>query len=258
MLGFISGFLAPFRGFARLAQRPKLWPFAAIPVALNIALCILTAWGWFGFAEPAFEDYLAGAAGFDDGFFGSAARWLVRIVMFLAALPLLFGVYLALAGIVGGPFYEALCGATEAEEVGRREDPSTKNFFRILIDGVAVEVGNLLVSVVGGLAALALTVFVPVFGVIAATGIGWFLAGFGYLAYPFDRRTRPLGEKLKIVLAHWDVALGFGLATYLLLVPIVTVPLVAPCAVVGAALLFPEGRRGGRGASRPGTAPRQS
>ena len=256
MLGFISGFLAPFRGFARLIARPKLWPLAAIPVALNVALCVLTAWGWFGYAEPALEDRLAAAAGFDDGFFGTAARWLVWFVMFLAALPLLFGVYLAMAGVVGGPFYEALCGATEAEVLGRRADPSTKNFFRILIDGVAVEVGNLVVSIVGGLAALALTLFVPPFGVVPATLIGWFLAGFGYLAYPFDRRTRPLGEKLKIVLAHWDVALGFGLATYLLLVPIVTVPFVAPCAVVGAALLFPEGERGGRRDPGPGSTSR--
>ena len=73
MLGFISGFLAPFRGFARLIARPKLWPLAAIPVALNVALCVLTAWGWFGYAEPALEDRLAAAAGFDDGFFGTAA-----------------------------------------------------------------------------------------------------------------------------------------------------------------------------------------
>jgi CysZ protein len=246
MLGFIPGFLAPFRGFARLAARPRLWPFAAIPVALNVGLCVGVAWAWFGLAEPALEARIADAAALGDGFFDSAARWLVRVLMFLAALPLLFGVFLALTGVVGGPFYEALCAATEAEALGRRDDPSVRNFFRVLVDGLAVEAGNLVVAVAGGVLALVMALAFPPFGAVPATALGWFLAGFGYLAYPFDRRARPLREKLAIVMRHWDVALGFGAATYLLLLPMVTAPLVAPCAVVGAALLFPGGERAGR------------
>jgi CysZ protein len=247
MLGFVSGFLAPFRGFARLLARPSLWPWAAAPIALNVVLCVGVAYLWGWVLAPRAEQWVVDSVGL-TGFFADAGHWVVRVVLFLAALPLLLGVYLVLAGIVGGPFYEVLCAATESEQLGSKVEGPRRRMLGALVAGVRVEIGNLFVTLVGGVAALAAALLLPPFGAVLATGLGWFLAGFGYLAYPFDRRTLSLGQKLRIVFRRLDVALGFGLATYVLLIPVVTVPLVAPCAVIGAALLFPGGRfgRGGR------------
>ena len=75
--------------------------------------------------------------------------------------------------------------------------------------------------------------------------LAWFLAGFDFIAYPFDRRAMKLRRKLGIALRNLPTTLGFGLAVSLMLLPVVTLPFAAPCAVAGAALLFPGGRRRG-------------
>jgi CysZ protein len=160
-----------------------------------------------------------------------------------ATLPLLLAVYLALAGILGGPFYETLCEAVEAEELGRPAPTHGRGFLSALLAGVGVECGNFVVSFAGGIVAFAVSFAFPPFGAFAAAGIAWALAGFGYLVYPFDRLATPLRAKLATVSKRLDVALGFGAAVYVLLIPIVTVPFVAPCAVAGAALLFPGGSK---------------
>lgn len=245
MTGFVAGFAAPFRGFLRLAARPRLWPLAAAPVALNVLLCAGLGYAWFGVVEPRAEKALVEGLGLGAGWVAALGAWAVFVVMLLAALPLLLGVYVALAGVVGGPFYDVLCAATEAEVLGEKYETPRRGFVAGLAAGLRCELGNLVVAVVGGLLAFAASFVAPPFGLGVATGLGWFLAGFGYLAYPFDRRALTLGSKLKVVLRRLDVALGFGCATYVLLLPVVTAPFVAPCAVVGAALLFPGARRGG-------------
>jgi uncharacterized protein involved in cysteine biosynthesis len=119
--------------------------------------------------------------------------------------------------------------------------------FRLFMDGIRVESGNLVVAVVGGVLALLLPVFVPGVGAAVAVPLTWFLAGFDFMAYPFDRRALKLRRKLGIAARHLPATLGFGLAVWLMLVPVVTLPFAAPCAVTGAALLFPGGRPRARG-----------
>jgi uncharacterized protein involved in cysteine biosynthesis len=258
VLGFFAGFFAPFRGAAAILRSPRRRALAAWPVALNVALVVLVGWAWFAFAGGWFEELAFGAEGDGDAWYVSAGRWFLRLLTFVAALPVVLGAYLAAAGVVGGPFYEALCADVEAEVLGEPVPPPPRRLLRVALDGVKIEIGNLVVSVVGGVVAFLCVALFPPFGVVPATGIGWFLAGFGYLAYPFDRLATTLREKVGVVSRHLGVALGFGCATYFLLVPLVTVPFVAPCAVAGAALLFPGARRRARSGSVPPVPPASS
>jgi len=245
VIGFVSGFLAPLRGFAHITARPGLWPWVALPVALNVALCVGVGWAWFGWASPALERWTVDALGGAGSWWGEAVEWATWLLMLLAAAPLLLGAYLALSNVVGGPFYEVLCEHVENAAAGVPDDAPRRGLFRAAVGGLRVEAGNLVVTLVGGVFAFAVTLLFPPFGAFVAAPFAWFLAGFGFLAYPFDRRATTLGFKLRAVLRRLGVALGFGLAVSLALPTIILLPIVAPCAVAGAALLFPHGRPAG-------------
>jgi uncharacterized protein involved in cysteine biosynthesis len=236
----IAGFLAPFRGFAFLLARRRLWRWAAIPLLLNAVLVVAAGWAWIAFAVPWFEGLLPGG----EGWLAASGRVAVRVLAWIATLPLALGVYLVAANVVGGPFYEVLCEQVERERMGKGfDEPSRRNLFRMFVDGIRVEAGNLVVTVLGGIVALLCPLVIPGAGAFLSVGIGWFLAGFGFIAYPFDRRAVGLGPKFSFALRHLPATLGLGLAVTLMLVPVVTLPFAAPCAVVGAALLFPGARR---------------
>lgn len=235
----IAGFLAPFRGFAFLLRRKRLWPWAAIPLVLNVVLVVVAGWAWIHFVLPWFEHFLPQG----EGWLAKSGRVAVEVLAWIATLPLGLGVYLVLANLVGGPFYEVLCEQVEREVMGLRfDEPRRRHLLRAFVDGIRVELGNLVVTVVGGLVALFCPILIPGAGAALSIGIGWFLAGFGFVAYPFDRRALSLGSKISFALRHLPATLGLGLAVSLMLVPVVTLPFAAPCAVAGAALLFPGAR----------------
>jgi CysZ protein len=235
-----AGFLAPFRGFAFLAKRPRLWRYAAIPLAINALLVIAAIWAWIELVVP----WAAGLLPGGSGWLAESGRTVARVILYVAAIPLVLAVYLVVASLLGGPFYEVLCERVEREVLGMGfDEPPRRSLFRVFVDGIRVESGNLVVAIVGGLIALFLPIVVPGAGAVVSVPLGWFLAGFDFIAYPFDRRALTLGRKLSMAFRHLPSTLGFGLAVWLMLVPIVTLPFAAPCAVAGAAMLFPGGRR---------------
>jgi CysZ protein len=178
-----------------------------------------------------------------EGWLAESGRVVARVILYVATLPLVLAVYLVVSSLLGGPFYELLCERVEREVMGAGfDDPTPRNLWRSFADGIRVELGNLVVAVVGGLIALFLPIVIPGAGAIVSIPLGWFLAGFDFIAYPFDRRALKLRRKIAIALRHLPATLGFGLAVSLMLVPIVTLPFAAPCAVAGAAMLFPGGR----------------
>ncbi len=237
---FVRGFFAPIRGFLHLASRPRLWPFAATPVLLNVVLVAVGMWLWFSWAEPRILHLLPQG----DGWLATLGTWTARILLWIAAAPLLLGLYLVFANLVGAPFYEVLCAKTEAELLGfEAAEVPRHGIWRAVVAGLRVEAGNLLVAIAGGALAFAAPLVLPGFGAVLSLGIGWFLAGFDFIAYPFDRRSMTLRSKLAVAFDHLPATLGFGIAVYVLLIPVVTLPFVAPCAVVGAARLFPGARR---------------
>jgi uncharacterized protein involved in cysteine biosynthesis len=236
----IAGFLAPFRGLSFLLARRHLWRWALIPLLLNVVLVVAAGWVWIQVAVPWFAGLLPGG----EGWLATSGRFLVRVIAYVATLPLALGIYLVAANLVGGPFYEVLCEKVEREVLGQRfDEPKRRHLMRAFVDGIRVELGNLVVTVCGGIVALLCPIVIPGAGAALSMVIGWFLAGFGFVAYPFDRRATRLGRKLSFAFTHLPATVGVGLAVSLMLVPIVTLPLAAPCAVTGAALLFPGGRR---------------
>jgi CysZ protein len=235
-----AGFMAPFRGFVFILRRRSLWPYAAIPVLLNVLLVVAAGWAWIEVVIPWGASLMPGG----EGWLAESGRVAARVLLWVATLPLVLAVYLVLASMLGGPFYEVLCERVEREVLGTGfDEPTPRAMLRVFVDGIRVELGNLVVAILGGLVALVLPIIVPGIGAFVSIPLGWFLAGFDFVAYPFDRRTIKLRRKVAIALGHLPSTLGFGLAVTLMLVPIVTLPFAAPCAVAGAALLFPGGRR---------------
>jgi uncharacterized protein involved in cysteine biosynthesis len=234
----ISGFLAPFRGFAYLARRRRLWRWAAIPILLNCALVAASAWAWIEVVVPWFAGLVPGG----EGWLATSGRVIVKVVAYVATLPLALGVYLFAAMTVGGPFYEVLCEQIERDVLGPAfREPPPRSFARRMSDSLAVGAGNLVVVIVGGVISLFCPIVIPGAGAAISMAIGWFLAGFSFVAYPFDWRGVKLRPKVGFAFRHLPATLGLGFAITLLLFPIVTLPFAAPCAVAGAALLFPGG-----------------
>jgi CysZ protein len=234
----IAGFLAPFRGFDFVARRKRLWRWVAIPLLLNLVLVAAAGWAWIEIVVPWFAGLIPGG----EGWLAASGRFLVKLLAYVATLPLVLGIYIVAANLVGGPFYEVLCEQVEREVMGQRfDEPGPRHLLRMFVDGIRVELGNLVVTVVGGIIAILCPLVIPGIGATVSLVIGWFLAGFGFVAYPFDRRALSLRRKLSFALRHLPATLGLGLAVSLMLIPIVTLPFAAPCAVAGAALLFPGG-----------------
>src|SRR5262245_1553750 len=177
--------MAPFRGLAFLAARRRLWKFVAFPLLLNFLLVVAAGWAWIEVVVPWAASLIPGG----EWWLAESGRIAARVILYIVTLPLVLAVYLVVASLLGGPFYEVLCEHVEREVMGLAfDEPLHRNLARAFVDGIRVESGNLVVAIVGGLIALFLPVIVPGVGAFLSVPLGWFLAGFGFIAYPFDRR----------------------------------------------------------------------
>ena len=236
-MAFIEGFLAPFRGFFRLVARPAWWPLAAVPIVINVVLLAVLAWVWTVHVAPwAIESVRQGSA-----WWAEAAEWVVTLLVWVLLMPALILGWLLFAGILGGPFNEALCIKAAKDALGDAfVPPPSRSIFGSVVLAVRVESGNLVVSVLGGLVAFLLGFFFPPIGPVVGGVLFWWLAGYPFLSYPHDVGGRRTRDKLRRFVERPLMTIGFGLAVWILLLPIVTLPFVAPCAVIGSTLIQPR------------------
>ncbi len=219
-LGFIRGFVAPFRGAAFVA-RHRLWRYVVVPLLLNVALVAAS----IAVALDIVRDRLGPAAA------GSplmlAGLWVVAILLGMAW-------FIVLQPLVGAPFVDALSDRTERLVRGQS---ANQGWLSSLGQTLA---SGLLKAACYGLCLLAAVALSTVTGAGGALVMGLyalFLAFDGF-DYPLARRGTSFLGKWRYLALHPGQTLGYCVGAGLLyLVPAAVV--VAPAfAAVGATLAY--------------------
>lgn len=208
--GAWTAFCAPFRGIAILAGRPRLWPLALTPTLIMLALFALggtAAAGVFRRAERALTAWLGAT------WYGTAGRWVAEalVVVLLALTVVLLAVLLVPP--LAAPFMDALAGRIDTYP--QRPEALARQVLRSVRVALA---GLLLVAIPQAL----LWVLSP-----AVSWLSWLFGGLAFavaalgLAYdaldwPLARRGLGVRARLQWMGEHGALAVGLGLAVWLL------------------------------------------
>ncbi len=160
------------RGFAFLNQHRSLWGWVIAPAVVTLVLMVALAIGVVQLVDPTVAWVVARLPGFLQGLVGSLL-WLVMIVALGFGALLAF---VAVVGIVAGPFNELLSEAVEARVTGGPAPRcSLAGFARGFVVGIAHGVRRLAIALLGFVLVFVLG-FVPVIGTIVAVGLGFYFA----------------------------------------------------------------------------------
>lgn len=233
-MGFIRGFLAPFRGGIYIA-RHRLWPYLVVPFVLDVALGIVTmvAAQRYWREEHFVRDLLANAP---------VIGWIV-----LSVLTVLGGVILFL---IAQPLLLAVFSDRLSERIERdvRGSVPTVPFLastgwalvhgllKLVLYGIALVIGLVLTPLLGGL------------GSLVGVGLGALFLAYDGFDFPLARRDAGFGAKWAYLFRHPAQTAGYGLgATLLYLIPF-AVFVGPPFIAAGATLAFmdAEARDGSR------------
>lgn len=226
------------RGIAVVARSPGLWAIGLVPAVLTL---VLVGAGLVGLAlqVPRIAEWLTPfAAGWDPGA-RDTLRALVDLLLIGAGAGLAIVGYTAVTLAVGQPFYEAIARRVD-ERAGPVPWAADPPWWRSV--GRAARDGALLVTLTASSGAVLLLIgLVPVVGetlvpVVGACVTGFFLS-VELTAIALERRGLRLGDRLRLLWRRRLLAIGFGVAVFLLfLVPLGAV-LGMPAAVCGGTLL---------------------
>jgi len=211
-----------FLGIRTLVGNPVLLSLSLIPMLLTLALLLGLA--------------VAGAW-IVGRFLGDALvadlRIVAQVLMFLLALLIAFFFYLPIARVLLAPFAEALSRRAHAINTGQAAGANNLGWARAMWEGLKLVAFQAVIA----LAALALGLAFPPVGAPVGIAVAIFLGGLDFFDVPLSTRGLRLRKKLGIIWRNKSLALGFGVATYLmLLIPVINM-LALPVGVVGATLL---------------------
>jgi CysZ protein len=166
-------------------------------------------------------------------------RTLVGMALLGGYVALVVITFATLATLVGQPFYERICDRVE-RRLGAPPPLTGAGWWRTLPRATLESLGLLALTLLCAVPVFLLGVL-PLVGQTVAPVVGAVVSGFflaiELLAIPLQRRGLTLAERLRWVWGHREVAVGFGVAAFLLfLVPLMNV-LAMPAAVVGGTLL---------------------
>jgi CysZ protein len=210
-----------FAGLRMLIRHPALLALSLIPIALTVVLLLSLAFGCAWLIGQLLAEL-----------FGNELKLLAQIMTFLLALLLGYFAYLPLARVLLAPFSEMLSRKAHAISTGT-EYRSGFSWSRAMIEGLKLA----LFHIAAALAALVLSILFPPVGTPMGIVVAVFLCGLDFLDVPLSARGMPFGKKLGVIGRNKALALGFGTASYLmLLIPGINL-LSLPVGVIGATLL---------------------
>jgi CysZ protein len=211
------------RGFAFLNEYPRLWVWVIAPAAITLlvltvllaglALVVHRVVGWMTAHLPAWLDGTV-----------SWASWLLTIIVVIALAAGAMLVFVAIVGMIAGPFCERLSEAVDDEVFGGQGPKFTLGRFLVdLVVGVIHGLRRLAIAVLGALLLIALS-WVPVVGTFAALAVAGWLAAHAAAYDCYDailaRRALAYRHKLEYLRKHRSRTLGLGaVVAGLLLVP---------------------------------------
>ena len=160
-------------------------------------------------------------------------RMVAQVLMFLLTLLIAYFLYLPVARVLLAPFAEALSRKTRSINTGRTIRHDNQGWRRAMWEGLKLVSFQAVVA----LAALALGLAFPPVGAPIGVAVAIFLGGLDFFDIPLSTRGLRLRKKLGVIWRNKSLALGFGVAAYLmLLIPVINM-LALPVGVVGATLL---------------------
>lgn len=217
-----SGFQDLGAGFRFLNQHPRLWGWVIAPAIATLLIMVALIAGVAHLVDPA----VSWATDWLPGFLRSLASALVWLVVIVGLGAGALFVFIAVVGIVAGPFNEMLSEAVEARLTGK---PSPKFSLRSLLRGFAVGIVHGLrrlgVALLSFLLVCVLN-FIPLIGTLGALAIGFYFSARGAAYDCYDavlaRREWSYRDKVEFLAAHRKRTLGLGAGvTGLLFVPVV-------------------------------------
>jgi uncharacterized protein involved in cysteine biosynthesis len=223
-MGFVRGFLAPFRG-AVYVTRARLWHMVIVPLLLNVALAGGAALVTERYLQPELPERVMGS---------TALGTLLLVILTALATIILF---LVLQPLLGAIFNDFLCERVEKRVGG--EPPKVRLLTSV---GQALSHGILKLVLYGLGFVISLALWTVTAGLSTAVGLalaGLFLAYDGF-DFPLSRRGATFGAKWRYLALHPAQTIGYGLgATVFYLIPLALI--VAPSmTAVGATLVFLE------------------
>jgi len=220
-VGFVRGFLAPFRGALFIAQQ-RLWRYLLLPLLINIGLALATLWGAAIFLRQEFDGMIRSTPVL--GWIG-----LVAITGVLGAV-----LFIVLQPVLGAIFNDRLSARVETQVRGKAAEApfllSTgqaigHGLLKLLLYAVALVIGMVLTTLTG-------------IGSVIGLGLGAIFLAYDGFDFPLSRRGKGFAAKWGYLGRHPAMALGFGVgATVLYFIPLAFV-VAPPFAAAGATLVF--------------------
>jgi len=212
------------RGLGALRAHPGLWKWVLAPAVLTLVLFVGLIAAVLHLIDPVVGWGLAHLPGWLARYAGSIAHAVMSTVVAVGLSVGALFVFVAVAGMITGPFSERLSEDLEAALTGQRPAPFS---FGAFVHGFALGVWHGLRRLIGSLIGLVFVFalgFIPVVGTIAAALLGAWLAARGAAYDCYDavlaRRALSYRAKLAYLARHRQRTLGLGAAIAgMLLVP---------------------------------------
>lgn len=230
---FQEGFSAPRYGFAYICENRQLWPYAIIPIVLNVfittlvfVLLLLMASAFIVHLHPLFP----------TGWAWAVLEVLCAIALLALALLITLVAWTLLQGLLCGHFYGKLAREVELRLGTPAEALKELPLYREVADTVldtaslmTLNIGLLLLHIIPGLGSIC--------GIAGSLYFDCYLLGREYLDIPLSLRGKPRRERQTFARQFRGQTLGLGAAALLMtFVPIIgSVALTA--AAVGSVLL---------------------
>lgn len=238
--GFLTGIMAPFQGFHFLLTHSSTWSRALIPsilfVLILIAFSTLGIWGMNALTSRLIQKHASRWATF--------GIWLLRIVLYIAAICLSFIIAMIAAQPMSAPALESLVRAQERDlkYPNRPEESLWSSIWR----SFRVAVISIVLSIVIFILLTVVEFFFPP-AVILTTPLKLFssalIVAYDIIDYPLSLHLFGLAERMPWFRQYFWATLGFGLAMEIIFLLPGAFLLLLPAAICGATRLVVAAER---------------
>lgn len=245
---FLFGFHHIGKGIGYLWNHRTLWPYAVIPIMINVFLLVALIGTFFHFFGD-FYDWLSGYFGHIGlenpqtwygkvvgGFLWIVDKFFQLVIAFVSMMLLLFLSY-AFAFIVSSPFNDILSERVEILETGMPAPPfSLQKFLRDIWRTLRAEFLKTAFFLGVPLVLLLLALLPIIGGVMSSAALlffGAFDIGFNYVDYPMARKALTFSERLGFARRHAASLCGLG---SIVVIPCANLLLMTPLVVAGTLL----------------------
>lgn len=230
---FFEGFAAPWHGFLFMRRNPSLWPYAAMPILLNVVISVFVL-ALLVLSVIVFSVYIHPS--FPEGAKGLSLEIASIVLLLILAIGIAAAVWMLLGGILCGYYYEKLAREVELK-LGTRPEDLKEIGLRYQIADTFRDFSALAVVNAGLLFVHCIPVLGSIVGVCGALYFNCYIFGVDYFDFPLALRGMRRKEKREFIRRHRSHTLGLGAVVVLFnLVPVFGA-VILTTAAIGAVLL---------------------